>query len=154
MDVKVRRAPLWLACGALGACASVVYLVACAEEGAPASPEPYTPSGADASIEAEPYVCPDKLDAGYPACPTPPPSWQGEVKAIVAQYCGPCHLPGGDGISKGGDYNYATVAGFTGLTTILTDVHSCGMPPQGSPPLPLADWVTLLQWLGCDAPDN
>jgi hypothetical protein len=153
MDVNRRRAAGSIVGACVGVCASFVYLEACTE-GVPASPTLAADySGLDASADGAPYVCPG-AEASYPACPSTPPSWQGEVKQIVYQYCGPCHLDGGTGISKGGDYNYTTLAGFTGLATILTDVHACTMPPQGSPPLPPTDWETLLQWLECDAPDN
>jgi len=139
----------WPVAAAASASLCFAALEACSE-GAPASPglAVDTSPGADAS-----YVCPG-LEAGYPPCPSPPPSYEGQVKAIVHGYCGPCHLPGGDGIAKGGNYDYSTLAGFRGLTTILTDVHGCSMPPPGSPPLPLADWDALLEWLGCGAPDN
>jgi hypothetical protein len=117
-------------------------------EGQPASPS----LGEDASAD-DVYVCPGS-DGGYPTCPSPPPSWTVQVRPIVDHWCGPCHLTGGTGIAKGDSYNYSTLAGFRGLTTIETDVHNCTMPLVGSPPLPFSDWKTLLEWLACGAPDN
>jgi hypothetical protein len=124
-------------------------------EGQPASPGLGVAalSEGDASADVAPYVCPG-AEAGYPTCPSQPPSWATEVKPIVTRWCGPCHLTGGTGIPKGGFYNYSTLAGFRALSTIETDVHACTMPLVGSPPLPPADWETLLEWLVCDAPDN
>jgi hypothetical protein len=40
------------------------------------------------------------------------------------------------------------------LTTALTDVHNCVMPPLPAPPLSPTDWDTVLEWLGCGAPNN
>jgi hypothetical protein len=129
----------------LGACTS----------GDPASPglEADTPSEMDASAGDLSYVCPG-LEAGVPACPAPPPSYENQVKGIVETWCGPCHFPGGDGITKGGNNDYSTLTGFSERTTITLDVFQCRMPLSTSPPLPAAEWETLLEWLACNEPDN
>jgi hypothetical protein len=157
MDVTIGR----LVRGLTLACLSVVIGSAClgaCSTGDPASPrfEPVvTPEVEDAgnanAAAALVYMsCPD---AGYPACPSPAPSWKAQVQAIVDTYCAPCHFNGGAGTGNG--YVYSTSEGLRhGLTTALTDVHRCVMPPSPAPPLPPADWHTLLEWLACGAPNN
>jgi hypothetical protein len=93
-------------------------------------------------------------DAGYPSCPSPPTSWTTQVKPLVDLYCAPCHFDGGTGTGKGGDYS--TPKGLQiYLTTALTDLHTCIMPPDDAEALlPLDRRDTILQWLECYAPDN
>jgi len=156
MDVKAPVVARWCRRLCLGASLAVALLGACST-GEPASPRFETPFVEDAGTDA--LALPDVAltvacpDAGYPSCPTPPPSWKTQVQAIVDTSCSPCHFNGGSGTGNG--YDYSTPQGLRhGLTTALTDVHSCKMPLSGSPPLSMADWETLLEWLGCGAPDN
>jgi hypothetical protein len=97
-----------------------------------------------------PPPCPD---LGYPSCPSPPPSWATEVRPIVDLYCAPCHFNGGTGVQKGDDFSTAAGIGHV-LTTSLTDLHVCSMPPADAAVMPTARRETLLEWLACGAPDN
>jgi hypothetical protein len=143
------------------ACLGAAGLAGCST-GDPASPDfdPVAPRDAAAALtDADAMelvdVVPQEFcpDAGYPACPATPPSWSNQVQNLVDTYCSPCHFNGGIGTGNG--FDYSTSAGLRhGLTTALTDVHGCVMPPSGSPPLPMADWDTLLEWLSCGAPNN
>jgi|HubBroStandDraft_6_1064221.scaffolds.fasta_scaffold214066_2 hypothetical protein len=108
------------------------------------------PSDGGESEATSPPPCPD---LGYPACPSPPPSWATEVRPIVDLYCSPCHFNGGTGVQKGDDFS--TAAGVQHvLTTSLTDLHNCSMPPQDAAVMPTSRRETLMAWLGCGAPNN
>jgi hypothetical protein len=156
MDLKRRAVASWGQRVCVGACLGVSLLGACST-GGPASPRLETEFGEDAGTDA--LALPDVAlavacpDAGYPSCPTPLPSWKTQVQAIVDTSCSPCHFNGGTGTGNG--FDYSTSEGLRhGLTIALTNVHTCVMPPSGAAPLSMADWETLLEWLGCGAPDN
>jgi hypothetical protein len=161
MDVTPRRIAAGLTGACVSACVGLSAMGACME-GAPASPglgDDASSEAADAGADSAAQMgCPpaDPVEAGYPMCPSPAPSWNNQVKAIVDTYCAPCHFSGGSGVGKQG-YDFSTLAGVhhTPLSTMLTQVYVCGMPEPGvSAPLPPADWETLLQWLECYEPDN
>jgi hypothetical protein len=103
--------------------------------------------GADS--ESTPFVCPDDLPA---ACPSPPPSWSGQVQAIVDQSCGPCHLAGGVEQSVFDFSSYSGVSRSQG--SMLVQVNACAMPPADAGPLSAIDRTALLGWLVCKAPEN
>jgi hypothetical protein len=154
MDVKRRRFVAWVtvACAYTG----VACLEACMEG------EPATPGlpGVDASLSDNPSdggaesatvtACPE---GGYPDCPSPPPSWATQVRGIVDVGCAPCHFNGGTGTGLGDDFSTTRGLRHT-LTTALTDLQRCTMPPSGSAVLSLADRETLMEWLVCGAPDD
>ncbi|HEX4459884.1 MAG TPA: hypothetical protein VIA18_18030, partial [Polyangia bacterium] len=48
--------------------------------------------GPDGGADAAVSDCPHDLPA---ACPSPAPSWDGGVEAIIDAKCVPCHQPGG-----------------------------------------------------------
>jgi hypothetical protein len=151
MDVKPRVVARWVGYLCWSACVGGTLLGACST-GVPASPrfEPADPDALPLPDVAVAVACPD---AGYPSCPSPAPSWKTQVQTIVDTSCSPCHFNGGTGTGNG--FDYSTSEGLRhGLTTALTDVHGCVMPPTGAPPLPPADWETLLEWLSCGAPNN
>ena len=117
-------------------------------QGQPASPGL---GGDDAGAESSVFSgCPD---GGYPTCPSPPPSWQTQVRPIVDVWCAPCHFNGGSGTGKG--FDFSTLEGFRhGLDIELTDLQGCTMPPADAAALSLADREMLLEWLVCSGPDN
>jgi hypothetical protein len=151
MDVTRGAVARWLSVIGLSALAQFSTLEACMQ-GKPASPG----LGADASADGETVEsavtlgCPD---GGYPGCPSTVPSWSTQVRPIVDVWCAPCHFNGGSGTGKG--YDFSTLAGIRGgLTTSLTDLHKCKMPPEDAAVLSATDRETLIEWLVCDAPDN
>jgi hypothetical protein len=151
MDVDLRRAGSWLAVACAGVCAGLLCISACMQ-GEPASPG----LGDASSIEdagAEGAVVTGCPEGGYPACPTVMPSYGAQVRPIVDVWCAPCHFNGGSGTGKG--YDFSTLAGLRGgLSTNLTDLHTCRMPPEDAAALSPANRETLIEWLVCDAPDN
>jgi hypothetical protein len=160
MDVNPRVMARWLGrvgvSVGLSACLGVALLGACST-GGPASPrlgtEVSDDAGTDALSTEDVATAAACFDAGYPGCPSTPPSWKTQVQPLVDTACSPCHFNGGSGTGNG--FDYSTSEGLRhGLTTALTDVHACVMPPSGAAPLSMADWETLLEWLGCGAPDN
>jgi hypothetical protein len=105
----------------------------------------------DAGAESATFTgCPD---GGYPDCPSPPPSWAMQVRGIVYVWCAPCHFNGGTGTGLGDDFSTTKALRHT-LTTALTDLHICTMPPPDAAVLSPADRETLMEWLACGAPDD
>ncbi|MCL2449905.1 MAG: hypothetical protein FWD17_13245 [Polyangiaceae bacterium] len=102
-------------------------------------------------------------DAGTPApsctqglpssCPSPMPSWSGQVETIVATACGSCHADGG---IEQAAFDFSTYQGvFGNRGPILTQVYSCAMPPSDAGvTLTHPDRATLVAWLWCKAPNN
>jgi hypothetical protein len=97
---------------------------------------------------AVPLMCPNDLPA---ACPSPAPSWSGDIAAIMAARCAACHAPGGS-VSEKPLTTYAEV--YQRRVTVLTEVYGCLMPPAGADPLSAAERQDLLGWLVCGAPNN
>jgi mono/diheme cytochrome c family protein len=93
-------------------------------------------------------TCPNDLPM---ACPSPAPSWSGDLAAIVAARCATCHAPGGS-VSEKPLTDYAEV--YQRRVTILTEVYACQMPPVGADLLSAAERQDLLAWLVCGAPNN
>jgi hypothetical protein len=89
------------------------------------------------------------------ACPSPPPSWTTDVQPIVSARCalgGQCHGAGG---AEEASYDFTSYAGVKkNFLTMETEVASCQMPPSDAVAPTDAEWLTLLQWFQCDAPDN
>jgi hypothetical protein len=106
-------------------------------------------------------------DAGAPcmvvvpptSCPTPPPSYSGEISSVVANYCAVamCHSSGGA----------ESVHDFTTYPGVLNDrltfarqvalcpTSSSGMPPPGYKQPTQQQRLDLVTWAGiCKAPNN
>jgi hypothetical protein len=92
------------------------------------------------------------------ACPSPPPSYNGEIKFVVANYCASaeCHAPGGAASAQ----DFTTYQGlFRVHLTIAMQVGGCpsngGMPPVDSRQLTAAQRLDLITWVSaCKAVDN
>jgi hypothetical protein len=106
----------------------------------------------------------ESSDDGYPpgcyldtpsACPATPPSWTMQVQPIINATCalgGQCHGTGG---AESAQYDYTTYAGVKkAYLTMEAEVEGCQMPPAGAAAPSDADWVTLIQWFECGAPNN
>jgi hypothetical protein len=108
-------------------------------------------SGNDLAVPPDMAVassCPDDLPM---ACPSPAPSWDGGVEALIADKCGGCHKPGGLAFDKPFS-DYADVYGYRGV--MLDQVYSCYMPPPDAGQLDPSQRQELLGWFVCGAPNN
>jgi mono/diheme cytochrome c family protein len=86
------------------------------------------------------------------SCPSPEPSFSGQVQAIFQSKCGACHAPGGMKADKP-FLTYAQIKPAS--TSILTRVERCEMPQVGATPLTEEERLALLAWIGiCGAPNN
>jgi hypothetical protein len=93
-------------------------------------------------------TCPSDLPA---ACPSPAPSWDGGVQALIVDKCVGCHKPGGLAFDK--PFNdYAHVYQYRGV--MLDQVYSCYMPPPDAGQLDPSQRQQLLGWFVCGAPNN
>ena len=97
---------------------------------------------------AAPELCPSDLPA---MCPTPEPSWDGGVQAIIDAKCVVCHKPGGLAFDKPLT-DYTHVYGYRG--EMLNQVYSCYMPPPDAGQLEPSERQQLLGWFVCGAPNN
>jgi hypothetical protein len=104
MDVKSRVVARWIGRLCLSACLGSTLLGACST-GVPASPRFEERAAADAIAPSDVEVSVACPDAGYPTCPSPPPSWKMQVQPIVDTSCSPCHFNGGSGTGNGFDYS-------------------------------------------------
>lgn len=93
------------------------------------------------------------------ACPTPAPSWKGEVYGLFQTYCTQCHGAGGVAANVVPMAIYQDV--FANRTRIWSAVYRCSMPggqdagvaPQAFPSL--AERQAMITWADlCGAPDN
>ncbi len=86
-------------------------------------------------------------------CPSPPPSYKGEIQFVIADYCAQstCHAPGG--VSK---HSFTTYAGVYGdHLTFAEQLSMCLMPPAGYPQPTAAQRLDLITWASvCKAVDN
>ena len=108
-------------------------------------------SGNDLAVVPDMAVassCPNDLPA---ACPTPAPSWDGGVQALIDDKCGGCHQPGGLAFDKPFT-DYAHVYQYRGV--MLDQVYSCYMPPPDAGQLDPSQRQELLGWFVCGAPNN
>ena len=94
-------------------------------------------------------ACPADLPS---TCPTPAPTWSGQVQGIVNTRCGKCH---GDGGTQASDIflgSYGAVYSERG--SALSQVYGCRMPPATEPQPTLAEREALLGWFVCGAQNN
>jgi uncharacterized membrane protein len=85
------------------------------------------------------------------SCPSPAPSFAGEVQGIIQSGCATCHAPGGQESTK----PLVTYMQIYNLrTTILAQVSSCRMPLAGAPQLTPDERVALMGWVVCGSPNN
>ncbi|HEY3821438.1 MAG TPA: hypothetical protein VGL81_29930 [Polyangiaceae bacterium] len=146
---------LVLGLGATATAATLLLLLAAACS----SSKPASVEGADGGGDEDalgPGPCP-VLE--FPAtCPTPAPSWNGEVKGLIVEYCDQCHGPGGQAVGQVALGTYGDVA--ANRTKAWEQIETCSMPNvDGSPP-PFAyptpaQRQAMVTWLDvCNAPDN
>ena len=103
-------------------------------------------SGADLT---PPVTCTNDQPA---TCPSPLPSYQNQVGALLQTYCAACHSPSGVAFDHVFE-TYSEVISQHGA--ILNQINACNMPPpDGGAPLPEADRKTMVTWLACGAPNN
>jgi hypothetical protein len=92
-------------------------------------------------------------------CPSPPPSYNGEIKFIVAEYCAgvKCHSSGGaEAVHDFTTYKgvYADHLTFA-MQVALCPSSSSGMPPLGYMQPSAAQRLALVTWASvCGAHDN
>jgi hypothetical protein len=143
---RPRRFWRWRACAACGVAFAAWSLFAC-ELGNPADPELGLVTS---SNRASDPPCESTLPS---TCPSPTPSWSGQVAAIVARVCGQCHADGG---VEQYAFDFSTYQGvFANRSSILSQVYTCAMPPSdGGVTLSSGDRDVLLAWLVCNAPHN
>ena len=92
--------------------------------------------------------CPNDLPAD---CPSPPPSYAKDVAPVFKASCTTCHSPTGRAPNRLLT-DYAHIQPEVGA--ILSQVHSCKMPPSAGPSLTAEGRQVLQTWLVCGSPDN
>jgi len=94
-------------------------------------------------------LCPDDQPD---TCPSPAPSWQHQVAALIQTHCASCHSPNGEAFDHLLE-TYAEVYSQRGL--VLDQVNACNMPPgDAGLPMPETDRKTIVTWFVCGAPNN
>jgi mono/diheme cytochrome c family protein len=95
-------------------------------------------------------TCPNDEPA---SCPSPIPSFSGQVQAIFETKCGACHAPGG---LKADTplLTWAQISPPLTRTSVLVRIVRCEMPKAGAPPLTEDERLALLGWLVCGGPNN
>jgi hypothetical protein len=92
--------------------------------------------------------CPSDLPQ---QCPTPMPTWDGGVLAIINGKCTVCHRAGGLSASWPMT-NYAEVSKLK--QGVIDQVYSCFMPPPDAGQLDESQRQALLGWIVCGALEN
>ncbi|MEO8213657.1 MAG: hypothetical protein ABI560_10710 [Myxococcales bacterium] len=98
----------------------------------------------------EPFVdtCPNDVPD---ACPAVPPSYAADVAPLLHDRCGACHTV--DGLAT--VYPYDTYEQVKAQRLgILSQLHSCLMPPADQPQPTAAERQTIFSWLVCGAMNN
>jgi hypothetical protein len=92
------------------------------------------------------------------SCPSPPPSWKGEVQGLFASYCLQCH---GDGGIAQDQVNLATYDDvFANRERVWQQIYGCAMPNVDASPPPMAfptldQRQIMITWADpCNAPNN
>jgi hypothetical protein len=93
------------------------------------------------------------------ACPSPAPSWKGEVQGLFHTYCQQCHGTGGVAYGVVPMQTYADVS--NNRTRIWEATYNCSMPggqDAGVAPMAyptIAERQTMIEWADvCNAPNN
>jgi hypothetical protein len=93
------------------------------------------------------------------SCPSPAPSWKGDVQQLFHTYCLQCHGVGGVAVSQVPMATYQDVA--NNRTRIWEAIYNCGMPGgQDAGVAPdlyptIAERQTMVAWADvCGAPNN
>lgn len=105
--------------------------------------------GGDDDAGGDAPTCPRDLPD---ACPSPPPSFKGEIAGIIARRCGACHTDGGVAQPTHDFSTYEKIAAQR--SAMLNQVYGCRMPPADASAPDPAERAALLGWLVCRAPDN
>lgn len=93
-------------------------------------------------------TCPSDVPS---TCSTTPPSWQGEVQAVVQRRCASCHSSRGAASS----HPFSTWAEANDHQALMLDqLATCRMPPAGASALTSTERAALVGWLVCGAPNN
>jgi uncharacterized membrane protein len=94
--------------------------------------------------------CPNDLPM---SCPSPAPSFAGEVNAIIQDRCATCHAPGQQSPTLPMQ-TYDQILALALHRGMLNQVSTCRMPLAGGPPLTTDERQVLMAWLVCGAPNN
>jgi uncharacterized membrane protein len=81
-------------------------------------------------------------------CPSAAPTYRETVAPVLALRCGTCHTVGGIESARPFD-TYDQVA--RQRTSILSQIHTCRMPPANQPQPTADERATILAWLVCGA---
>ncbi len=131
----------------------VVSLSTACSQGDPASPGSQLQPDAGAADASS--SCPSDLPSACPVDAGAIPSYAGEIKAIIAERCFPCHAPGGVAVSA---FDFSHYDGAKGVhqnaAEMLSNVYACVMPPSDAGAPTEAERQALLTWLICKAPNN
>ncbi|MFT3926726.1 MAG: hypothetical protein QM778_29545 [Myxococcales bacterium] len=122
--------------------ASLSGFAACSDSGGPRQPD--APDGGGNEL---PLVCDVVLPT---SCPSPAPTYDRDVKQIIARRCGSCH----DG--RGEQWplvDYSHVADWYDL--LREQMSKCTMPPPDAGiEMPTSERETILEWIRCDVPER
>jgi len=92
-----------------------------------------------------------------PVCPTPPPSYSGQVRAVIQTFCLGCHAPGGqESVRPFTTYDEIFANGDLSVNVgpMQRQLLSCQMPPATSAQPTPDEKAALVGWLTCGAPNN
>lgn len=95
-----------------------------------------------------PPACPNDTPA---TCPVPVPSYATDVAPMLQSRCGTCHTPAG--VEPGRLFQTWTQVSAQ-RADILSQIHTCRMPPVGQPTLTDSERQAVLGWIVCGAADN
>src|SRR6516164_5001584 len=83
-----------------------------------------------------------------PTCPSPPPSYQNEIRFVVAGHCAQslCHADGGAEAAKDFTTYQGLAADHLTVAFVVAQCPSSPMPPPGYPQLTTAQRLALATW--------
>jgi hypothetical protein len=100
----------------------------------------------------EGQACPRDLPT---SCPTPAPSYSGQVAPIIKSKCAACHAPGGvEAKTPLQTYDQVARLKTASGNEVLNQVYNCVMPQVGAPQLMSDERQALLEWCICGDPNN
>jgi hypothetical protein len=123
---------------------ALFFTAACGDGTHAAAPDLAVPQSPDFGVSS----CANDLPT---SCPSPAPSWDGGIEALISAKCLPCHNPSGQAYSVPLT-DYSSV--YARRDIVLNQVYSCAMPPAGADPLDGGERQTLVGWLNCGSPNN